>query len=108
SLATLASRDQYRAPHSFPTRRSSDLSGSTSANFTFHGSDPTSGGVSSGVNHVECSLDAAAFATCISPKSYSGLTAGSHTFTVRGSDKEKSALQPPAHLVWRLQPTPPD
>jgi hypothetical protein len=36
---------------------------STSASFSFHGSDPISGGVSSGVNHLECKLDSGGFAT---------------------------------------------
>jgi hypothetical protein len=32
---------------------------------------------------LECSLDTAAFATCTSPKTYSGLSDGAHTFRVR-------------------------
>jgi hypothetical protein len=32
---------------------------------------------------LECSLDTAAFATCTSPKAYSGLTDGAHMFRVR-------------------------
>lgn len=49
---------------------------STSASFTFSGTNtPTS---------FECKLDAGVFATCTSPKAYSGLATGSHTFSVRG------------------------
>jgi large repetitive protein len=35
---------------------------------------------------VQCRLDAASFAACSSPKSYSNLADGSHTFTVRATD----------------------
>lgn len=34
----------------------------------------------------ECRLDAGAWATCTAPRSYSGLAAGSHTFSVRATD----------------------
>src|SRR5207244_576116 len=58
---------------------------STTANFSFHGTDPNSGGVSSGVNHLECKLDSGSFATCTSPQSFP-VTEGSHTFQVRAVD----------------------
>lgn len=44
------------------------------ASFVFTGSGATS---------FECSLDGAIFAPCTSPKSYSGLSSGEHTFLVR-------------------------
>src|SRR5207248_10662400 len=58
---------------------------STSASFSFHGTDPTSGGVSSGVNHLECKLDGGSFATCTSPQSFP-VTEGLHTYSVRAVD----------------------
>ena len=54
--------------------------------------DPTSGGVSSGVNHLECSLDGALFATCTSPQSFTGLAEGTHTFRVRAVDAAGNAV----------------
>src|SRR5215213_8359311 len=48
---------------------------STSASFTFSSSKPNS--------TFQCSLDGSTFAACTSPKSYSGLSQGSHNFRVR-------------------------
>src|SRR5205085_1979842 len=59
------------------TGHPSDPTNATSASFSFTAADPTSGGVSSGVNKSECSLDGAAYATCTSPQVYSGLAEGS-------------------------------
>jgi hypothetical protein len=54
----------------------------------------------------ECSLDGAAFASCTSPKSYSGLTDGSHTFRVRATDQAGNAGLP-ASYAWTIDGTPP-
>ncbi len=53
-----------------PTGATSD----TSARFTFNGARGDT---------YECQLDGAAFAACTSPKSYSGLSDGAHTFNLR-------------------------
>lgn len=47
---------------------------STSANFAFTDTDATA--------TFKCSLDGATYATCTSPKTYTGLSVGSHTFGV--------------------------
>ena len=47
---------------------------STSATFTFHGSSPSA--------TFTCKLDNETAVACTSPKSYTGLAQGSHTFTV--------------------------
>jgi myo-inositol-hexaphosphate 3-phosphohydrolase len=53
-----------------------------------------------------CSLDSAAFANCISPVSYTGLSAGAHTFQVRAAD-QNGADPTPASYTWTVATTPP-
>ena len=50
----------------------------------------------------ECQLDAAAFATCTTPKAYTGLKAGNHTFKVRA--KTSAGVDAtPASYSWTRQ-----
>jgi hypothetical protein len=60
------------------TERPSDQSNSTSARFTFVPSKPST--------TLECKLDAGAYVGCSSPKIYTGLGQGPHTFAVRARD----------------------
>ncbi len=53
-----------------------------------------------------CSLDGAAFAACTSPKSYTGLSAASHTFQVRQTDAAGNT-GPNAGYTWTIDTTPP-
>lgn len=75
----------------------SGTTGATSATFTFHASEPGS--------IFECSLDGAAFAPCDSPKSYSGLGVGSHTFRVQATDPSANT-GPPASRTWTVAQAP--
>jgi hypothetical protein len=52
----------------------------TTANLTFSSADSDTAG-------FQCSLDSGAFASCTSPKAFTGLAAGSHTANVRAIDK---------------------
>jgi len=70
---TVASSRDRTAPTVGFTSTPSSLTNSTSASFAFTATDPTGGGVASGVNRTECKLDAGSFASCTSPQ----------TFTVR-------------------------
>jgi hypothetical protein len=72
----------------------------TSASFSFNSSESGS--------TFECKLDSAAFASCASPKSYSGLSVGAHTFSVQATDAAGNVDPSPASRTWTVQaPEPP-
>ncbi len=75
-------------------------SNSTSATFTFSSADSTA--------TFECSLDGAAYSACTSPKNYTGLAAGSHTFGVRAKDLLGNVDATPASYTWTIDTTAPD
>jgi hypothetical protein len=54
----------------------------------------------------ECKLNAGAFAACVSPKTYSGLAARTHTFRVRAMftarNNELFVEDTPAAAIWRI------
>ena len=58
----------------------------------------------------ECELDGGGFAACTSPKTYSGLAEGAHTFHVRARDAAGNADPTPAIRSWTVDtvapPTP--
>lgn len=64
----------------------------TSARFTFTGARGDS---------YDCSLDGAAFAACTSPKSYSGLRDGSHSFRVRERTRA-GQVGDPVERTWTV------
>ncbi len=77
----------------------------SSVSFSFTASDPTSNGVSSGVNRTECQLDGGSFAACTSPKTYN-LTGGSHTFQVRAVDNAGNTGTAVTY-TWKVDDQPP-
>ena len=62
----------------------------SSASFSFGASDPTAS--------FECQLDSGAWSACASPKTYSGVSLGTHTFRVRARNAEATSL--PASYTW--------
>jgi hypothetical protein len=73
---------------------------STSASFAFTSSESGS--------TFECRIDAGSWSTCTSPKSYSSLSTGSHTFDVRATDAASNTDPTPASQTWTIRTiTPP-
>lgn len=71
---------------------------STSASFTFHSTSPGA--------TLSCQLDLVVYAACISPKAYTGLVAGSHTFLVYST--ANGVTDPsPATYTWTVDTSSP-
>jgi hypothetical protein len=68
---------------------------SREATFTFSSSEAGSS--------FECSLDSGAFSACSSPKTYTGLANGSHTFSVRAKDAAGNIDPTPASRTWKVR-----
>jgi hypothetical protein len=75
----------------------------TNASFTFSSSEETG-------STFQCRLDDAPYASCTSPKTYTGLTTGSHTFQVRATDAAGNTDASPASRTWTIaaDTTPPE
>jgi cytochrome c553 len=76
-----------------------------SQSFSFSGS---SSGVA--INSFQCSIDGSAFAACVSPKAYTNLGEGAHTFSLRGTNAN-GVNSSPASVQWLIDsvlPTTPE
>ena len=73
------------------TGQPSNPSGANSASFVFDASEPST---------FECKLDGAAFESCTSPKPYTGLGDGSHTFEVKATNP--TAETGTATFTWTI------
>ncbi|MES3036691.1 MAG: DUF1588 domain-containing protein [Bdellovibrionota bacterium] len=69
---------------------------SKTATFTFSG---TSNGVA--LPSYECALDGGSYSTCVSPKTYSSLSEGSHNFSIRGITTA-SVVSSPLSASWTV------
>ncbi len=67
---------------------------STSASFTLGSTEANS--------TFACSLDGAAYVACTSPRTYSGLAVGGHTFAARATDQAGNTDATPASHAWTI------
>jgi hypothetical protein len=81
------------APQTTITAQPANPTTSTSASFGFVASEPATFG---------CRLDGSAFGRCLSPKAYSSLKVGSHTFQVRARDLAGNTDSTPASYTWQI------
>jgi large repetitive protein len=77
-----------------------NLTNSNSASFEFSSNEAGS--------TFECSLDGAGFTDCGSPRAYSGLTDGEHTFRVRATDRAGNTDGSPASFTWTVDTVAPN
>jgi hypothetical protein len=82
------------APDTSITSGPSGSTTSTGASFGFSSSEAGSS--------FECRLDGGAWSSCSSPKSYTGLALGAHTFEVRATDAAGNLEATPASSSWTV------
>jgi len=80
------------------TTISSGPSATTTSNAASFGFSATEDG-----STFECKLDSSSWASCASPKSYSGLALGTHTFSVKATDAAGNPDATPAADSWTVQ-----
>jgi hypothetical protein len=98
----LAAAADKTAPTTTISSGPSGTTTSTDATFSFRSSESGS--------DFQCRLDSGTWIYCTSPKAYSDLTVGSHTFEARAIDAAGNADASPAARTWKVQgpPPPPD
>jgi hypothetical protein len=99
SFATIAAPDTT-PPDTAITSQPANPTNANSASFSFTSTEAGS--------TFQCKLDAGAWGTCGSPKSYNNVGSGTHTFNVRAIDAAANTDPTPATYQWvidRVAPT---
>ena len=91
------------APDTSIATHPATLANTATAQFTFSGND----GSGSGVASLQCRRDAEDWTSCASPRTYTGLAEGSHSFEVRGIDNAGNTDQSASTFNWTIDTTPP-
>ena len=84
-------------PDTSITSKPLNLTNSTSANFSFTSTEDGS--------TFECQMDSGGYTSCTSPKSYTELTEGSHSFSVKAIDSAGNTDSTPASYTWTIDTT---
>ena len=87
------------APNTSISTGPAEASTSTSTSATFEFTSTEAGST------FQCSLDSAAYVACTSPRTYTGLSVGSHTFNVRAIDAASNTDATPATRTWSVSST---
>jgi hypothetical protein len=82
-----------RAPETTISSGPANTTNATTATFSFGAEKSAT---------YRCSLDGSAYTSCTSPKSYSGLTVGAHSFKVKAYDKAGNVDPTPAVDQWTV------
>lgn len=101
SQRSIIVRRDVSAPETSLTSAPESPTLSTSATFVFGGADTTSG-----IQGFECSLDGESFGACASPRTFTGLSVGSHSLSVRAVDMAGNTDATPAVHGWTILPPP--
>jgi hypothetical protein len=94
-------REPPPVPNTTITAAPPTLTATGTASFSFASETDVSGST------LACSLDGAQYAACTSPKAYTGLADGPHTFAVRASNFLGVADPSPATVTWTVDTTAP-
>jgi hypothetical protein len=87
------------APATTVTSSPADPTTDTTASFSFTATDDTT---AADALTFQCSLDNVAYATCTSPKSYTGLTPGAHNVRIRARDAAGNVDGSAASITWTI------